>query len=164
MEFCERIESSEEIYGSTHLSQKTNTKNGAGNTGSILNAARPPSKRKLEKFCLYHGNNTTHLTDECKVLKAQAKRMAAQHRSVGAGKYAEKTKFKKKKSLQSFKQEIVKSVMKSLQGCGQACSHKKRKVMQIKEFNMNQFRNLKVSNNETQNSSSDDSDSDSNNS
>ena len=39
--------------------------------------------------------------------------MAAQHKSVRAGKYAEKTRFEKKKSLHSFKQEIVKSVVKS---------------------------------------------------
>ena len=110
------------------------------------NVARVEADRKLERYCLYHNNNTTHVTDECKVLKAQAERMAAQHRSVGAGKYHnDRTNFQKKKSMQSFKQEIVKSVVKSLKECGQARSNKRRKVMQMEEFNMEQFHDLKVS-------------------
>lgn len=148
VEFCERIESSEEIYDSTHLSQKTNTKTGDNNTGSKVSAGRPFSKRKLDKYCMYHSNNSAHVTDECKVLEAQEERMTAQLRRVGAGKYSEKTKFEKKKSLQSFKQEIVKSVVKSLKECGPARSHKRRKVMQMEEFNMDQFCDLKVSDTE----------------
>ena len=86
---------------------------------------------------------------ECKVLKAQAERMAAQHKNVGASKYAERTKAEKKKQLQSFKAEIVKSVVESLQQSGHARSTKKHKVMNMEEFNMEEFRGLTVSDQKT---------------
>ena len=54
--------------------------------------------------------------------------------------------------------------MESLQQSGHARSTKKRKVMNMEEFNMDQFRDLTVSNQESQKESSDDSDNDSNDS
>ena len=89
IEFCDRMEFGEEVYNSTHTSQKANTKNGARETGSKQSAGNSSNnKRKFDKYCLYHGSNNTHVTDECKVLKAQAEKMARAHKNVGAGKYS----------------------------------------------------------------------------
>ena len=60
--------------------------------------------------------------------------MAQAHKNVGAGKYAEKSSSKKKKQFQSFKAEIVKSVVENLHKSGH--SSKKRCVMNMEEFNM----------------------------
>ena len=128
IEFCERLEFSEDIYDSSHVGQKANTKTGAKGTDSKQSSGNPSLKRKLDKYCLYHGNNSTHITDECKVLKAQAEKMAKAHKHVGAGKYAEngeKSSSEKKKQFQSFKAEIVKSVVNSLSKTKGAHSSKK---------------------------------------
>ena len=75
LEFCEQMEFGEEVYDSSYASQKANTKTGAKDTGSKQSAGNSSKKRKT-KYCLYHGQNSTHTTDECKVLKNQAEKMA----------------------------------------------------------------------------------------
>ena len=165
IEFCERMEFGEEAYDSTHTSQKANTKSGAKETGSKQSAGTSPKKRKFDKYCLYHGHNSTHVTDECKVLKAQAERMAQAHKNVGAGKYSsstERSSSDNKKQLQSFKTEIVKSVVKSLKKQGN--NSKRRRVISMDEFNMEQFRDLKVSDEESHSSNQSDDSNDSNDS
>ena len=167
IEFCERLEFGEEVYDSTHTSQKANTKNGARETGSKQSAGNSSNyKRKFDKYCLYHGSNNTHVTDECKVLKAQAEKMARAHKNVGAGKYSSSSEKKSssdsRKQMQSFKADIVKSVVKSLHKKGS--SSKKRHVMNMDEFNMDQFRDLKVSDAESQSSESSKDSNDSNDS
>ena len=153
IEFCERMEFGEEVYDTSHPGQKANTKSGAKSTGSKQSAGNSPLKRKLDKYCLYHGHNSTHITDECKVLKSQVERMARSHKNVGAGKYArssEGSSSDNKKQLQSFKAEIVKSVVDSLtKKGGESRSSKKRRVINMEEFNMEQFRDLKVSSEES---------------
>ena len=120
VEFCERMEFREEFYDSSHPSQKATTKTGVKEAGSEQSAGNSSSKRK-PKYCLYHGHNSTHTTDKCKVLKNQAEKMARAHKQVGAGKYAsnsEKSSSDNKKQFQSFKAEIVKSVVQSLKKRG----------------------------------------------
>ena len=119
IEFCERLEFSEQVYDSTHTGQKANVKNDNKTTsGSKASAGSSNKKRKTDYFCLYHGHNTSHNTDDCKVLKAQAEKMAASHSRVGAGKYKNRTshdyKNDSKKKLESFKTEIVRDVVDSL--------------------------------------------------
>ena len=80
VEFCERMEFGEEAYDSSHASQKANTRTGAREAGSKQSANNSSSSLKRKaKFCLYHGQNSTHVTDECKVLKNQAEKMARAH-------------------------------------------------------------------------------------
>ena len=75
VEFCECMEFGEEVYDSSHTSQKATTRTGEKEAGSKQSAGNSSSKRK-SKYCLYHGHNSTHTTDECKVLKNQAEKMA----------------------------------------------------------------------------------------
>jgi hypothetical protein len=78
VEFCQRMEMAEDIQQDVFKKGQTATdqKGGKGD-GSSLN--RSNGKRKTaEKHCMYHGNNTTHDTSDCKVLKAQADKMRAQ--------------------------------------------------------------------------------------
>ena len=123
VEFCERMEFGEEAYDSSHASQKANTRTGAREAGSKQSANNSSSSLKRKsKFCLYHGHNSTHVTDECKVLKNQAEKMARAHKQVGSGKYAnnseKSTSNDRKQQFQSFKAEIVKSVVHSLKKKG----------------------------------------------
>ena len=94
--------------------------------------------------------------------------MAKAHKHVGAGKYAEngeKSSSEKKKQFQSFKAEIVKSVVNSLSKTKGAHSSKKRRVMDMEEFNMDNFCDLSVSDDQMGHKSSPDtSDNDSNDS
>lgn len=72
--------------------------------------------------------------------------MAQAHKNVGAriAGYGEKSSSEKKKQLQSFKAEIVKSVVESLKKKG-GHSSKKCCVANLEEFNMDQVCDLSVS-------------------
>ena len=94
--------------------------------------------------------------------------MAQSHKNVGAGKYSssnEKSSSDKKKQYQSFKAEIIKSVVDSLSKKGESRASKKRRTINMEEFNMDQFHDLTVSDQESHSSnSSNDSDNESNDS
>ena len=161
IEFCERLEFSESIYDSSHshTGQKARAKSGDEKSDSKVSAEKGHSKkRKTQFYCLYHGENTTHDTNDCKVLKAQAEKMASAHSNLNKGKYSKNRtqSGESKKEFQSFKTEIVRSVLKSLNSA--QGSSKKRKVTEMDHFNMEQFRNLTVSSDSE--SKSDDSGSD----
>ena len=135
VEFCEQLEFSKDFYVCPNPGQKATTKTGARNTDSKQSAAKTSSKRKYAYYCLYHGDNNTHNTNECKVLKAQAEKLAQAHKNVGADKYAkssEKSSSEKKKQMQSFKAEIVKEIVDYFQEGG--LTNKKRRVVNMEEF------------------------------
>ena len=76
-------------------------------------------KRKANSlyYCLYHSENTTHNTDQCKVMKQQAEAMAANHKGCGGKcKYVcnpdHKKNRKDKKSYKSFLQNVIEHVAK----------------------------------------------------
>ena len=83
-EFCERLEFAEDLTTSApkyHKSQMATAQKGE-TTGSKLNAEN--KKRKAGKgkyYCMLHGENNTHATDQCKVLKTQADRMSATYKT-----------------------------------------------------------------------------------
>ena len=79
--------------------------------------------------------------------------MARTHKQVGPGKYAnnsDKSSSDNRKQFQSFKAEIVKSVVQSLKKKGS--SAKKHCVVSMDDFNMEQFCDLKVSDDESHSS------------
>ena len=124
---------------------KTTVKSDERNTGPSVEAGRSSRKRRGTFFCLHHAENTTHNTNDCKVLlKAQVDRMASAHANKGAGKYGKNRNSENKRELESFKSEIVRSVVKSLTTPQQA-STKRRKFKNLDRFNMETFRNLSVS-------------------
>ena len=74
--FCERMEECEELEGDT----KTKTvKNPNGQ--SRHNGKRKANSSSVGKFCMLHGKDKGHDTDECKVLMAQSKRMRGMYES-----------------------------------------------------------------------------------
>ena len=117
------MEFSKQVYDSTHAGQKATVKSdNKTKSGSKASAGSSNKKRKTDYCCLYHGPNTSHNTDDCKVLKAHAEKLAASHAHVGAGKYKNRTSHDSrndsrndsKKKLESFKTEIVCNVVESL--------------------------------------------------
>ena len=146
IQFCKRLEISESIYNATHKKGlKTNTQTGTdgaspkGRSGKT-NSQQSGKKRKAEYYCLYHGENSTHNTDQCKVLKAQAERMANQH---GKGKYRKTEKDEKNKrkmDFQSFAADIVQQVVKKIKKSSQDDKDSERE-----SFSFSKFRDMLVS-------------------
>lgn len=153
IEFCERLEFSKQVYDSAHTGQKANVKSDKTKSGSKASAGSTRNKRKTDFYCLYHSNNTSHNTDDCKVLKAQAENIAAVHSHVGAGKYKNKRNNDSAKKLESFKTEIVRSVVDSLSKMRPSRSSsesnptrsKRRKVTELDNFNLDLLNNLDIS-------------------
>jgi len=84
LEFCERLEVAEQIYEATHKKPA-----GMPETGSRPSKRKRGSQKSDAKnnargdfYCMYHGYNTSHTTDECKLLKPQVERMRASHEAV----------------------------------------------------------------------------------
>jgi hypothetical protein len=110
--FCERMEEAEDFDPARNGSKTTKTdksKNGKSKSS-------PPSSSKKGggKFCLLHGDNPTHVTDECHVLKKQAKTL---RRDDGDRKPAAHSKNKTwrrdaDKSTNSSKKELATFVRK----------------------------------------------------
>ena len=153
---------------------KSETRN-SHDPNSTVNRGRKSTSNKQKSptapyQCLYHGNNTTHNTDQCKVMKAQASRMAlslkdqgGQHkyRRSDATKSSSYQKTQNKKKYKSFLANLARHVTKKRKTSDdRSCSTKiKNEQFNIKEFNYEQFRNLQVSdsNNNTTSSSNSDS-------
>ena len=172
IEFCERLEFGESIFDTTHNKksrQMTHTQKGKNGTNSTRNEGKfnynnnynsnknQGNKRKTSHYCLYHGSNTTHNTDDCKVLKAQAERMSSAHGNKGGGKYNRQgSDYEKKKAstqaFQSFATDVVEKIIKKMKTSN---SNKKKKVkneleqFSMEEFNYEDFRELAVSNSDS---------------
>ena len=123
IKFCKRLELNKSIYNTTHAKtgQKTNTQKSNG-LNSLLKTGKSnlqsgQKQKAAQYYCLYHGENNTHKTDNCKVLKAQAERMASTQASQNAGKYKNyraKTEMPSSKDFQSFATDIIEKVIKKM--------------------------------------------------
>ena len=90
IEFCERIEFTKGLDEALGTKPKTAQKGNDqmarnNNTGSLRNArpsVRGDKRKNADYYCLYHGQNSTHNTDQCKVLQEQARRMSGAHASI----------------------------------------------------------------------------------
>ena len=105
LNFCERMEAAED-FEPARDGKKTN--------GNGKKSPNKPSANKTGKggYCLLHGDNPTHTTDECHVLKKQAKSLRS---NDGAKKPAFKNKTWKRdadKSTNSSKKELATFVRK----------------------------------------------------
>jgi len=80
LEFCERLEVTEGIYNEVHkkpagmpdLGSQPLSRKRASQSSNANNNAR-------EFFCMYHGENSSHDTNQCKVIKPQVDRLRASH-------------------------------------------------------------------------------------
>ena len=139
------------------------------NPDSSVNRGRKPTSNKRKSStaqyeCLYHGNNTTHNTNQCKVMKAQASRMASSHEDRGGrhkyrrsdateGNSYQKTQNKKK--YESFLADLARHVTKKRKTSDdrKRSSKVKNEQFSIEEFNYEQFRDLQVSSSDQDTSS-----------
>ena len=150
IEFCERLEFSEDLVNTTHAGNGKNRGKSDDEKTSKRNRGGPKSGTvgegaTAEYDCLYHGKNKTHTTDQCKVLINQAKKMAAAHANAGPDakrqKFgnkswrrdtdAEAEKKKKKEELHAF---ITSSINQALEGAS-----KKRKKSDMDDDNLDNF-------------------------
>lgn len=103
LEFCERLEVAEGIYDATH-------KKPAG----MPEIGSRPSKRKRssqqsdannnargEYYCMYHGVNSSHNTDDCKLLKPQVEKMKACHESTKQFRSNKKARFNRPSGMEN---------------------------------------------------------------
>ena len=152
IEFCERLETSKDIFDSTHIkSQKGKTKSGhSQDPDSKLNAGRKNTGQKQKSRdapynCLYHGKNFTHNTNQCKVMHSQAQHMASAHQNMG-GKYQCKkgNKDQHKKQYKSFLSDLAQHINKKRKLSKE--SDAKEHSFNMESFNYEQFCELQVSN------------------
>lgn len=97
VQFCERVELTEEpLQEPTETKTKKKRRTENGNNG--------------KKNCMLHGNDCGHTTEECRTLKAQAKRMKSTYESQ----HPEKKKaYKQKQELHALVMEAVESALKT---------------------------------------------------
>jgi hypothetical protein len=155
IECCEKFESAEQMLGLTHnpKSEKAQEKQGSkpnvGQNGTETNSDSSKTSAKASKGrgnalkrcksyaesegkdgCAYHVNTTTHRSNECKVLMAQAKSMRGQHAAAFKGNNNKNNNNKSKAgdfhALLAQAKDVMQKLAKSTKS-HQAKSNKKRK-------------------------------------
>ena len=171
LDFCERLESAEITEG-TH--NKTTPKK---------NAKKPPSKSQKTSnnndgsfFCLHHGKNHTHNTDDCRVVQnmtASIQKGGTKTYASGKNKWSKKAEDAKKQTQKELANYVRKVVRKELS----AFDSNKRKAeddndddeegeinaIDFASFNYQDMSNLKIDSeedNESNNEDENDDDSD----
>ena len=85
-----------------------------------------------KKFCLRHGLNSTHVTDECKVLKAEADKLKRQHDAGSKeSRYNKSKEYKKhsnEKDLNTFYEERFKELEGELKKQQKLSSYLQKKL------------------------------------
>lgn len=159
VEFCERMEFTEETEDTGTKSKATAKQ---GSNGAVTGPAKSSEKARKKKrksydnssdeeepFCELHGYGQNHKTGKCRVLLAQAKKMRANYeakRSKGYHYYKKQEKNKEKEELRTMVEDMVdRSLKKSKSG-------KKRKKEDPPEDNLNveEFENLVLSDEESE--------------
>ncbi len=122
----EQIEATENGFNAPKSKDKDNKEKDSKKSSSKKNSKKKSGDSKGGFYCLYHGKNETHNTDQCKVLKAMAESAKDSKSSDGGSK--NKTWKRKdggdnkkaKKELQALVQKVAKKELQALS--------KKRKV------------------------------------
>ena len=98
VEFCERVESTEAV---PEKMDRKNNKRERSKRGFDQNAkTETTEKKKTENYCMLHGPNKSHTTENCRVLKTQAKRMKSTYDAQKDGQG--KREFRKKQELHAI--------------------------------------------------------------
>ena len=132
-------------------SQKTNTQTSTNGTIPQGRDGKPNGKTSCHKqkatnyFCLYHKENSTHNTDQCKVWKAQADCMSAQIGKGGGSYKGKNKKFKldlksNNKDFRLFAAEVVEQVVKKM---------KKLEDKNWENYSFSKFQEMSVSSNDS---------------
>jgi hypothetical protein len=80
LNFCERMESSEEGFEKVRNDQKTNGKGGKPKANG-----KPKSSSAGSKFCMLHGSNNTHDTEDCHIMKKTAESLKTGYKNKNDG-------------------------------------------------------------------------------
>jgi hypothetical protein len=113
VDFCERMEAAED-FEPARDGQKTSHKSKSDKKKDYSKQGKSDSKSS-DKYCLLHGNNTSHTTDECHVLKKQAQSLRKTTERDGDQKPAFNNKTWKRdasKSATTSKKELATFVRK----------------------------------------------------
>ena len=128
-----------------------NTQKGNNGAHSLVNGGKSNQGRKrkdssnLKYTCLYHRQNNTHNTDDCKVMLKQASSMASAHAGRG-GKHKkwsrsddQEKKDKKKVQYQSFVADVAKHLKKKQKTHKESSFNDTEEILNMEEFNFDKF-------------------------
>jgi hypothetical protein len=151
LEFCERLEVTEGIYNDVHkkpagmpdLGSSPSSRKRVSQSSNVTNNAR-------EFFCMYHGENSSHDTDQCKVIKPQVDRLRASHESTR--KFTHKKNFFRGKTTTGTASEGKNKNNNSFNGLAENNNRPNKrqrtagpKVSEMDSFNYENFRSLNIS-------------------
>ena len=151
VEMCERFEYTE--AHETSPGTKSNTESKTGKDAQMQsskkgenrnkNGKRGHTERDYEFYCEFHGPNSSHNTGQCKVIKAQAKKMRLQRESLKGG-------YDKKKSspgkYSGNEEELHTLVTGMVEKALKSKAVKRKKEQKEKDsFNVEEFDNLSLS-------------------
>ncbi len=113
--FCERFEAAEELE---NKGNKVSSKNGKKTSGN--KSQKTSSNNNGSYYCMHHGQNNTHNTDQCMVLK---KMLSSMNEGSSKGKSknktwsrkAEKAKSDTKKELAAFVRKTMRNELNAMQ-------------------------------------------------
>lgn len=153
LEFCERLEVTEGIYNDVHKkpagmpdlgSQPSSRKRASQSSNAITNA-------RESFFCMYHGENSSHDTDQCKVIKPQVDRLRASHESTR--KFTHRKNFFKQNTTTGTTKEGGNKNKNHFNGYNESTKNHRNKrqriagpkVDEMEHFNYENFRSLNIS-------------------
>ena len=135
LDFCENLEELEE------LEQQKHTKKAGKESKAKTNKKRGSEKEKGTYHCMLHGVNSSHNTDECTVLKSQAKKMRGM---CNAQPNDRKAKYKQQQELQAIVASSIAHAMKDLKKKKRKRSAESTKSRK-KSSEVNAFENMSLS-------------------
>ena len=132
--FCERLEQVELHESSAVIpnAKKSSEKAGGSKKRKNANTGNEKNPSSITKDCMLHGENCGHSTNECRTLKAQAKKMKENWEAQAPDK---KRAFKKKQELHALISEQVEVAMKR---------NKRKRIEEKKAEELKQFENLSI--------------------
>jgi hypothetical protein len=154
LEFCERLEITEGIYNEVHkkpagmpdLGSPPLSRKRASQSSNAINNAR-------EYYCMYHGENSSHHTDQCKVIRPQVDRLRASHEPTK--KYTHRKNFFKNNPTTNGNGTIKENgnkYTKPFNGLAETIKNPNKrqrtagpKVSEMDHFNYENFRSLHIS-------------------
>ena len=110
IEFMERLESSEEFDRSAIKSEKNDSKSSSNKKKKSSYSTDKSASKSGTKHCLLHGDNSSHTTEECHKLKAEATRLKgdSDFKNKTWTKKAQDHKDKTRKDLAAIVQKAIK--------------------------------------------------------
>jgi len=164
IEFCERLEFAEDISESTHKQAGQRANGGQTDRtyrkGSQENANKRQRRyydtpRDGKYYCDYHKKQNSHTTDQCKVIKAQAERMAAAHANLNInnnrkGRFQNKTWERKKSDQDELNAMVENKITEMLSKAAKKRKDPPQKNSRdddfdLDNFNYDNFNNLNIS-------------------